>query len=565
LLFEKVIEINPKGGCRARLGLAEISLRTRNFVQAEKWATDGLENGKFQAKTLSAWPILISARRNIGKVLLSNTEVARLKTNCKAPVGRRAMQLVVTELRKSNDPLWKTLATDWLQCDGEAISPAIAYCFRRMLASSAENEGRSPQEKLQHAMGMWKTGSLSLLEQISSARAVVSSLLALKSEVTETQFISRAKQDFGKEGGDRMSQAIAELLFRNGYQEKAIAILEGILATTPEGSKRWGRSTWRLAKFQNEMGDNAIAGDLFLRIAEQEKIPARIRNFSLTEALRSAAMAGADDIIQRAKPLLGAALGKIDDPRLLMDISRQLGRTADCAALAMAFRKKGETGAKEAIKTASTPDQAVFWLFHLARRQNDWGDFDGTIALWESMDANRRLWLWSPQTHYWEFLGYVLRAYGWKEKLPEAETLAREFVDDPATPAEGMAILGNSYANVLIYNDRTSEALEVYRRIVTVAPMHGFSSFGYYWLALDSMKRGQTSAASSLATQALACLDERSQLGWILDVRLRSLIIKELAAGITESEILTKFATTFPEEKVKYQLAFIAEDLTRLP
>ncbi len=563
--FEKVVEINPKGGCRARLGMAEIFLRSRDPQKAQEWALDGIRNGKFQAKTLSGWKLLIAARWGLEMTGLPPAEAEWLKKNSLSPVGIRALQIVVVELRKAGDPLWQSLARDWLAGTGAKDFPATAYNFRRMLLSSAQTAGANPQTLLPIAWSMWNTGSLSLLEHISAARAVVTGLLASQQDVLETPFVETAKKRFGKEGGDRMAQAISELLFQFGREKRAIALLEAILASTPVGSKRWGRSTWRLAKYKASQGNIGEAAERYLSIAGQSKTPERIRNFSLVEALRAAAISGRDDITTRAKPFLKSALGLMEDPTLLLDMSRQLGSAPDCQELAQAFRKKGERTVRANIASATTPSGAVTWLFQYARRQNDWGDFDGTIAVWEGMDKDRKLWLWTPKMEFWEYLACVLRSYGWKNRLEDAEKLAATYVDDPATPADGTAILGNSYAAILIYHGHILRALEIFHQVVEESPRHTYAAYAYYWFALQAARSGDFKKVEGFATSMRDCLNDRSQLSWIRDLLIKSHVLSEMAQGTPPDTIPARLASQFPTKEITRLITVIDTDRRRIP
>lgn len=562
--FEKVVEINPKGGCRARLGMAEIFLRSRDHQKAQEWALDGIRNGKFQAKTLSGWKLLIAARRGLEMTGLPSAEAEWLKKNSLSPVGIRALQIVVVELRKAGDPLWQSLTQDWLAGTGAKDFPATAYNFRRMLLSSAQTAGANPQALLSIAWSMWNTGSLSLLEHISAARAVVSGLLASQQEVLPTPFVETAKKQFGKEGGDRMAQAISELLFQFGREKPAMVLLEAILASTPVGSKRWGRSTWRLAKYKASQGNIGEAAELYLSIAEQSKTPERIRNFSLVEALRAATVSGRQEIARRAKPFLKSALGLMEDPALLLDMSRQLGSAPDCRELAQAFRKKGEQAVRTAIASATTPSAAVTWLFQYARRQNDWGDFDGTIAVWESMDEARKLWLWTPKMEFWEYLAYVLRSYGWKKRLEDAEKMAAKYVDDPATPADGTAILGNSYAAILIHHGHIPRALEIFRQVVGESPRHPYAAYAYYWFALQAVQNGDFKKVEAFAASMRDCLDDRSRLSWICELLIKSHILGEMARGTPPESIPARLASQFPAKEITRFIEAIKIDRRRI-
>jgi len=529
--FKKVIEVNPKGGCRARLGMAELALRSQDYGEAERWAQDGITNGKFQAKTLSGWSLLLAARRGAGKSGIPRELMSWLSDNARQTVGQRALQKVVEELRKSEDPLWRKLAKRWLAMKAQD-NPALECHLKKLLLADAKASGASPNFILTLAWSLWETQKLSLREQISAARSVVECLLALNQPVNEQQFILRAGNDFGKEGADRIRQATAELLFRAGQHQRAFSLNQQILDTTPRGSKRWGKATWQRAEWQHEIGESGEAADLFLSIAEQSKTPERIRNYGLVQALRFAAVGKRPDVTRRAQPYLKSALGMIQDPELLLDMARQLGSAPDTEVLYRAYKRKGTRLIRKAIRSAQKPSEAVALLFILARRQNDWGDFKGTSDIWESISEDKKQWLWTPKEQFWEYLAYVMRAYAWQDRMAEAETIALDYVNDPATPSDGVAILGNSYAALLMYHDRTDEAMGVFDRVIREAPQHQYAAYGYYWFGLKAGRSGAMNEMAANAEKIRKCLNSRSKLTWIEHLILKSRIMTQMAAGM---------------------------------
>ncbi len=559
--FEKVIQVNPRGGCRARLGLAEIALRSQDYQRAHYWAKDGIINGKFQAKTLSGWPILIAARRGEGKSGLPLPVLKWLRGHWDSGVGQRALQHTVEELRKNEDPLWHKLAWRWLQAEPEN---AVLQChLYKLLLSDAKIRGADASDIRKIATSFWETDNLSLREQISAMRAIAKSQLGSGAIFDDAAFVSRIRNDFGVRGQDRARQALAAVYWEFDQESRAVEILTTVAESAPTGSKRWGQANWRLAQWKYQLGDAGASSEIFLSIAEQKTTPERIRNFALVDALRMAGVAGRDDLTLRAKPFLQAALAMINDPELLLDMSRQLGSAPDCHQLFEAYRAKGEQGITRAIEAATEPSLAATLLFKYARRQNDWGDFDGTIRVWETMDAQRRAWIWSPQEEYWEYLAYVMRAYTWRKLPAEAESIATEYVNDPATTADGVAILGNSYASLLIYQDRMQEGLTVFKRVVDEAPQHPYAAYAYYWFALRSAQENQPERASTYAMQIEKCLGDRSKLGWQLELRCQAQLIRRAA----ERGSLAKMGepvTGFEDETVSRAERSILRDLAKL-
>jgi tetratricopeptide (TPR) repeat protein len=176
------------------------------------------------------------------------------------------------------------------------------------------------------------------------------------------------------------------------------------------------------------------------------------------------------------------------------------------------------------------------------------------------MDDARKLWLWTPKMEFWEYLAYVLRAYGWRNRLAEAEKLASQYVDDPSTPSDGAAILGNSYAAILMYCGRVQQALAIFQQIIQESPRNSYAGYAYYWFALRAIQAGDFKKAGEFSANIRECLDDRSQLSWMRDLIIKSRIITEMALGTPPDRIASKLAANYPEKDLKRLLAAIQTD-----
>lgn len=108
--FLKATTIEPKGACCARIALARIDLGNEHVQSAYDGLRQALFLGQFHAKTLPAWPLLITASKGLGKM---GVEPALVKGLAQAmpSVRGRARLLIAKALRAYGDPAWGAFTT----------------------------------------------------------------------------------------------------------------------------------------------------------------------------------------------------------------------------------------------------------------------------------------------------------------------------------------------------------------------------------------------------------------------------------------------------------------------
>ena len=157
--LEKALEVNPGGACRARQGLARIALAMNDSARALSLAEESIRRGRYAAKTLAAWPILIAARRRLGGWQISQNLLNGLDM---APPGvrARAVLAITRELRNSDMRQWRDLAEKWSAREGKKF-PAIEAELRKMILASAKVVPGDAEGKRKLAEELLKTPGLS--------------------------------------------------------------------------------------------------------------------------------------------------------------------------------------------------------------------------------------------------------------------------------------------------------------------------------------------------------------------------------------------------------------------
>ncbi len=528
-MFQRAIGGNPKGGCRARLGIAEIALRSGENDTAVKWASDAIIRGKFQAKTLSGWPILIAANCRQG---VSGVDSTMLDALAKMPptVRSRASLLIVQNLRKFGDPSWRSLAEQWSR-QSAASDPIATAELRKLILSSAKRKaGGTNKEIAALANSLLEVSKLAFHEWKSAIKEIIGASYAEKSKPDLESLIGAGITRFGADAAPQVIHGVALACISAGDQETGSALLSRALAVAKPDTEEWGKITWALAKCKTVEGDHMAAAGYYQAFNNSINMPVQLRMFALVEWVRCLTRANKPFNVSATIPQLWAALDQINDYNILLDVARQLGRAAvDDPSIAEAYRAKGERLALEAINTGAHPSHAVTALFKLARRQNDFGEFSGTIQLWESLSQQRRDWLWTTKSEFWEFVSLVIMAYGLEGRLDEAEKVALAYVDDAATPISEWVRLHAVLAIQFVRLKRTRDAIAIFSEIITADPQHEMCSYAYYWLAIESLSRGDEETARHYAHRIRLCLSDSARLGWqrrLLD--LASIISKGL-------------------------------------
>ncbi len=130
--YNESLLINPKGGSRARQALAKIALASNDFSTCESRAHESLLLGGYRAKTLAAWPLLITARARQGKTLLSAEDRAGLAAIHEQTVRARAV-LVICKAMRPHGGDWIDLATQWSAREGKA-TPRFTLSWKKCFA-----------------------------------------------------------------------------------------------------------------------------------------------------------------------------------------------------------------------------------------------------------------------------------------------------------------------------------------------------------------------------------------------------------------------------------------------
>ena len=548
--FGESIRLEPDGATRARIALARIALINEDFKNALDLARQALTIGQFHAKTLSVWPIVISAARGQGIAHLTR-HLARGLAQATPTVRGRAKLVIARALRDLGDADW--VAFTELE-PAEDPRHIIAAEFAKMKLASAVQAGEPARRITQLARQLADVPNLAPREWLGAAKAVVTSRLAEDRNPGLARLLANGIDTYGPSLQGEFALGLANACLDAGQPDLAIPILHRIV-DDDQGDDTWSRAASTLAKTLLTAGDTGEAIALFDRVARAPSVPERFQLYARLEWLRAAVAVGNTAALAGARDEILGVARRLTDFELLLDLARQMTLApAEIAAVADEIFNRGERLAHRAFQAEALPEAAALIAFKLSRRQTDLGRFAAITTAWERLPEKKRLWLWSPQAAYWELIALVAAAYRAQGTAAAATALVNSFLTDPATPPEGLAVIGVPEALATLNGGSLFEALENLAWLAEQAPTHPLCGYAYYWFALRSRQQGLP-VSDHLQSLRLA-VGENAQLSWKRDLSARADL---LAADLD----VAAAASSYPEEFLATQLKTIHSDLQR--
>lgn len=558
--FIRAIATTPDGACRALQGLAMVALARGDCPRAIKMTTRAILWGRYRAKTLPAWPVLVAARRQLGGWRISDRLIEDLDA-AKAGVRSRAILSIVRELRKNDMRQWREVAERWSSREGSQF-PIIETEIRKMILSSAKAEPGNAADKREKAERLLEMPDLSPREWLTGAKELVRANLWEGRPVDIEQLVATAAGVFGQDFAPRARHSLALSCMMAKRHDLARPMLQANVRQVASDDPQWGKSVWALARMESFLGDHAVAAALYRQFADESSIDIRFRLQAQLLWCKALIAAGQPGPILEARSLMAATLGGVQDPDILMNFARQLQfAPGELRIWGQQLFEQGKQMALKQFAEAASPSVAIAILFKLSRRQvRDFWRSQEVVAFWEGLPQDKRDWLWSGDRDFWEYLGQVFEAYARMGNLQEAEAFANDFLDDPASPAGRLPLLGIPLARRLMLSGRVAEGLKLFERMARLAPTHPRCAEAWYWLALAAHKQGETGEVEKCAARIRAA--QGLQVGmldeWNLDARA-FLLLANLDPAAVDPQ-----AVNYTPDYLQGQLQAINGDLRRL-
>lgn len=512
--LQQAISLTPNGASRARQLLATILLQEGKAPEAEQLARESLLMGRFQAKTVGSWPLLIEARAKQAKPLLE-PDVYAAFLNTRGSVADRARLLIAEQLRKRGDLSWKDVANQSLNSVG-AGDPIIRFEAGKLLLSEARSKA-DHAEAFRLANLLFADAQMSGLESIHMAKAIVEAGLmsGLLHEPVASIEASVAER-FGRIWANRAVHGMALAAMMTKSFDLARSLLLGLCASLEVGSKPWSKGKWALGRMEKVVNDFDAAAGHFLDIANAVDVPPRFRLQAFLIWLENAKKGTGVIDLEGVKAKVQSLVDAIEKPDVLLDAARQLALAgAEFRDLCETVAEQGEAKAVEAFNRAKESNRALGILNHLARRQ--FYDLQRTaqlVAFWESLSEEKVGWLWSKDARFWEYIALVGSAYLLLGQSSRGETFLREMLSEDTVPLSGRIHLIATLANWLTEKGRWTEAWPLYSEACQTNPSHRLTAYANYWFALRAFTSAQWPEAEAKALAARKCLAPRPGVHW---------------------------------------------------
>ncbi len=554
-LFQQALQSNPNGACKARIALAEIALREGDGATAATLARQAIVLGQYHAKTLSAWNVLLAAGRKTGTNVLDTTLLNGL-AQATPSVRARAVLVLARGLRNQSDSRWQQLAANWLQQAGQG-NPTIAAELHKLKITNARLTNATPADQQQAAQALLNTPKLGPNEWLSAAKEIVRCALVQNQSPAIDSLITQAVNRFGQTKRAAIKHGLALACKKASRADLAVQLFQQNIAAT--AGSDLGKSLWALAKLQSEQGNHPDAATSFWNYSQNTSMPQRFRLYALVQWVREMASANQPGVIAQARPQIEAALPQISNWELVLDLANQIRTYAIDRSFGLQVFQQGQQRALQTFDNCGHPSPAATILFKLCRRANDFALYDAMIATWTRLNDAKRQWLWSEREDYWNWIETVFRAYRDSKRTQEAEQFIAAFINDSATPPNGYAMLGVSYAAMKRNQNDFAAMFSIYEKMAQVAPTHEWTSAAYYWFALRAWKQGNASQAAAFADKMLLCIGKNWTMYWKRDMAACALLLK---AGLNLDQVPA--TSGIATDKLQANLTKLQNDLARV-
>jgi tetratricopeptide (TPR) repeat protein len=563
VFYREALQIAPNGASRARQGIARIALAQGKPAEGERYARESLQTGRFQAKTVAAWPLLIEARKQQSLPLLDPDLHAAMLVNCKGPLFARTSLIIINTLRGHGDPGWSEMAKAWMK-HKTGIDPVIDIEIAKISLAEAKLAEPKPGVIALAGRQLLDSPLLSPSEAVGVAKTVA--LYSLRNGGAAGVIDEVLTKITGKFDAATTAKAVHAMALGAMMAKKhgiARSLLSNQISNLEKGSVQWGKGVWALARMESLLGNHADSGTLYLTVAGHAGTPVRFRVQGLLEWVDQTQRSGAAPDLEAVRRKLDPVLALAGDFRLLLDAGRQLTLAGDLfKEIAGVVIQKGVELSTAAFLNADEPRDALEILIVLARRQfYDFGQFRQLVALWERISPSKREWLWNPDARYWEYLSLVYRSYQSNDDDVSADRVAHTMLDDLGVPPLGIAYLATVYGESLVRRGRFADGMKQLGRAIETLPTHEATSTGYYWAALDARKKKDSAQMVIQASALRRCFGGKPGLDrqWALDARA-VLLLAEAGVSRTSAE-----PARYTEDFMLTQTAAILADSELIP
>jgi tetratricopeptide (TPR) repeat protein len=560
--LERAIAHNPMGACRARMALAELSLREGHPAHAKQHAREALIVGRFQAKTIAAWRLLIVATGKLGESGVAPDLLSGLM-RAKPAIRARAVLEMVKALRAQRMPLWVGQANAWLASGDRECFPEIAADLLKMQLAEHRASKSDSAATQDAAAALLRVPNLSAFEWMAAAKELVRVGALDGTTSLHTPLLDHARERFGAAFVPVARHAFA-LASQAGRQlDPARDLLEQNLTdpTVPAVDRQ--KALWALARLEAVAHRDAESAARWLQLADEPSLPDRFRAQALRRGVHALQNARDTEALPAAVARLEPLVTAMQDWRAIFDVLRQVRHLrARTGSWVSVQTDRAHQLARHAFAQARTPDEARRILLHAFRRLAlDLGRPRAVVDWWETVTPFQRNWMWTAAEPFWELLATVHDAARRCDAHACADALVTTYLEDAATPPTGTIWLGMARARWQWTQDAPKAALEFARWAVREHGQHTQVAPAHYWLALAAAKRGDNAARDASCQAALRALGSSVGLRWQWELQGK---VHLLLAGI-EPESVSRAVSNHDAATLQRLARGVRQELDKVP
>lgn len=530
--FKQAVVLTPNGASRARQYMAKIAFSAGEYDQSEQWARESILMGRFQAKTIPSWQVLIQARHAQNKPPHDATLFESLLQTQQGSVSARSVYNIVKGLRSVDDETWLEITSGWLS-NNTAQDRVISFELNKILLAHLKNTSSEPLTIYLLAKQLLEDSLVSPSETTGLAKMCVQyGTLASVGDLSVAKIVRQVRKKFGARHMNLAIHAMSLGAIAAADYDTGRNLLRRQIRKLKPGSELWGKSLWALARMEATLKNHSIEADCYLQLASHKDTPTQFRAQGFMRWFKAGQQSGQELDVKQAQDQLRSLVENTADYKVLLDMGRQLslgGR--QFRPLLKTVAARGEGLAWNAFEAAESPAEALFILNHLARRQ--YYDLYGTkrmLKQWESFKGGEVEAMWSADARFWEYLSLVMRGYFETEQVTKGEELANRLLADPGIPETGIIYIGSHYAQWLMDEERGQEAFKLFKRLLKANSSHKLSSYAHYWQALRHRAAGRRPQAIKCAQQVRNCFNLKPALHWEWAIDAKAgLLLEELS------------------------------------
>ncbi|MEZ5405124.1 MAG: hypothetical protein R3F23_02795 [Verrucomicrobiia bacterium] len=475
---------------KAKLGLAQLALDENDFKTAIDLASEALQEGNFSSETLSGWEILIGASVRSNKKTDWFSWFEKLGKAAVNSVKARATVIMVRALRNYQQSQWINIVETYLKGSNDVAATAE---LRKLLLNHSKQNSSWQQQKVS-ALALLATPKLAPQEWVFGTKSLLRASAYLNQPLAMDRLQQQAQSLFPKKYLPALYHGFALACIEAEKIEWGEPWLELNLNNLPVSNRYWQKAAWRLAEISVKKENFSRAIELWMRLALTQEIALRDRLFAFIGWGKAAAKMRMLDTIPDIAAQFRVVVSPVQDYELLLDLARQLIYAPEALnQLVPELLNKGLTLGLKTFHKSKLPEAASRALWRITRAQSEAGENEAIIQFWETLSSQKKEWLWNLSASYWDYIAYVVRAYGRTKKLQQATALAQTLLLQPETPQSARAQLTLLWGLMELKQDKIKIAFHRLAEGVELAPQHPLAAHAYYWFALRAYAQNNKS------------------------------------------------------------------------